>query len=181
MKIDFAKLFNLIHPNFFNKPYICSLPEDKIYTELIMDLKEEAPSESPENCPANITFGEYHGDLEKLRTAVALVDEDWVQYFHEDTRTYCAFDGDTIAAFCILSDWGKFDGLKIGGPGCVGTVPEFRKQGIGLEMVRKATNILRDEGFDLSWIHYTHLEKWYSKIGYHTVLKWNYKGFCEFS
>ena len=68
---------------------------------------------------------------------------------------------------------GHFNGLNIGGPGCVGTIPEYRRRGIGLEMVRLATEILRNDGFDLSWIHYTHLEHWYMKLGYKPVLKWN--------
>ena len=174
--MDFPKLFNLMHPDFFNDPDIQSLPQDYVFTEMILDLRNKIPCPLPPY-PANITFGMYHGELENLHNAVALVEDDWVQFFSDKTKVFCAFDGNTIAAFCILSDWGTFDGLKIGGPGCVGTVPEFRRQGIGLEMVRQATAILRDEGFDLSWIHYTYLEKWYSKIGYHTVLKWNCKGF----
>lgn len=36
---------------------------------------------------------------------------------------------------------------------------------------------LKRDGFDLSWIHYTHLEKWYMKLGYEPVLHWNCKGF----
>ncbi len=64
----------------------------------------------------------------------------------------------------------------LAGPGCVGTLPQYRKQGIGLEMVRRATLLLKAEGFDLSWIHYTHLERWYGKLGYKTVLRWNREG-----
>ena len=91
-------------------------------------------------------------------------------------RIFCAFDGDRTAAFCFLSDMGRYQGLRIGGPGCVGTVPEDRRQGIGLEMVRRATEILRRDGFDLSWIHYTHVGPWYMKLGYRPVLRWNSGG-----
>ncbi|SDB65108.1 GNAT family N-acetyltransferase [Butyrivibrio sp. INlla16] len=83
---------------------------------------------------------------------------------------------DYVAAFCILSDFGTHDNLKVGGPGCVGTIPKYRKKGIGLEMVRRATNILKKEKYDISWIHYTHIENWYKKLGYETVLKWNADG-----
>ena len=76
-----------------------------------------------------------------------------------------------------MDDWGMHDGLRISGPGCVGTVPAYRKKGIGLEMVRRATIMLKEEGFDLSWIHYTHIGPWYEKLGYRTVLRWNGKGF----
>ena len=177
MKYDFPKLFNQMHPDFFSDPDILGLPKDYIFIEMVMDLKNETPAVLPITCPKNISFGIYNGELEKLKNAVALVDNDWVQFFSDKTRVFCAFEENEIAAFCILSDWGNFEGLKIGGPGCVGTIPKYRKQGIGLEMVRQATSILRNENFDLSWIHYTYLEKWYSKVGYHTVLKWNCKGF----
>ena len=43
-------------------------------------------------------------------------------------------------------------------------------------MVRLATNVLKEDGFDISWVHYTHLEHWYEKLGYHTVLRWNSSG-----
>ena len=57
------------------------------------------------------------------------------------------------------------------------TIPEYRKKGIGLEMVRRATMLLKEENFDISWIHYTHLRHWYEKLGYLTILEWNSKGF----
>ena len=50
----------------------------------------------------------------------------------------------------------------------------FRKD--VLEMVRRATKILQKDGFDLSWIHYTHLALWYSRLGYEPVLWWNREG-----
>lgn len=56
------------------------------------------------------------------------------------------------------------------------TLPEFRRRGIGLEMVRLATQTLKQDGFDLSWIHYTHLADWYSRLGYQPVLRWNSGG-----
>ena len=74
---------------------------------------------------------------------------------------------------------GSFRGLKIGGPGCVGTVPEYRRQGIGLRLVQLATGILKDQGYDLSYIHYTAVAPWYAKLGYQTVLKWNGRGFLD--
>ena len=66
--------------------------------------------------------------------------------------------------------------LKIGGPGCVGTLPEYRKKGIGLTMVKKVTEILKEEGYDYSYIHFTGVAPWYEKLGYETILKWNKHG-----
>lgn len=173
--MNYTELFNSLHPDFFREESIRTMPEDWVFTELVMDLRKDIPSVLSQ-CPDGITFGEYHGELEAIRNSVRQVDEDWVQYFNEGDRFFCAFDGERIIAFCNLSDMGSFQGLRIGGPGCVGTIPEYRKQGIGLEMVRLATETLRRDGFDLSWIHYTHLAHWYMKLGYQPVLCWNSGG-----
>lgn len=183
--MNYTELFNCLHPGFFQEESIRALPRDWVFTELVMDLRDirQGPNEYNSrdlgSLPAGITFGEYHGELAALREAVSQVDEDWVQYFKEGDRFYCAFDGKRIISFCILADMGRFHGLHIGGPGCVGTIPEFRRQGIGLKMVRSATETLRQDGFDLSWIHYTHLAHWYVKLGYQPVLRWNSGGILQ--
>lgn len=174
--MNYTKLFNSMHPGFFQEEGIRAMPRDWVFTELVMDLRGDLPNTTPPHCPEGITFGEYHGELALLRDAVFQVDEDWVRYFNEGNRFYCAFDGERIISFCNLADMGRFQGLHIGGPGCVGTIPAFRRQGIGLKMVRLATETLRQDGFDLSWIHYTHLAHWYRKLGYQPVLKWNSGG-----
>ena len=177
--MNYTELFNSLHPGFFLEKSIHDLPRDWIFTELIMDLRGDLPNVTPPRCLDGITFGEYRGELAVLQDAVRQVNEDWVQYFKEGYRFYCAFDGKMIIAFCSLADMGRFQGLHIGGPGCVGTIPEFRRQGIGLEMVRLATETLRQDGFDLSWIHYTHLAHWYMKLGYQPVLRWNSGGILQ--
>ena len=161
--MDYTELFHLIHPGFFREESIRSMPKDWIFTELVMDLRQTSPAAPPPFSRKGITFGEYHGGLAALHAAVARVDEEWVQYFQEGDRYYCAYDGEAIVSFCCLSDMGCFHGLHIGGPGCVGTIPTYRKQGIGLEMVRLATETLKRDHFTLSWIHYTHLPDWYEK------------------
>lgn len=176
--MDYKKIFNTLHPDFFKNPDILNLPEDYVFTELIMDLHQKSCSKVQLPYPREITFDFYKGDLEKLQQAIAQVDQDWCQFFDKESEVFCAFDKDKIAAFCALDQMGLVDGLKIGGPGCVGTLPQYRKKGIGLELVRRATEILRQQGFDLSWIHWTHLANWYGKLGYEPVLKWNCKGFC---
>ena len=177
--MDYKKLFNTIKPDFFKMDIIRNMPDDRVFTELIMDLRKSNCENLKLPYPQNITFDFYKGDLQDIRKIVARVDNDWVNYYTENMRIFCAFDGDQIAAFCLLETFGKADGLLIGGPGCVGTVPEYRKQGIGLEMVRRATEILRKENYDLSWIHWTHLTAWYGKLGYQPVLSWNNKGFIN--
>ncbi len=177
--MNYTELFHSLHPGFFQKESIRDLPRDRVFTELVMDLRRDLPSVTPIHCPNGITFGEYHGELAALQDAVRQVDEDWVQYFKEGDRFYCAFAEERIIAFCNLDDMGRFQGLHIGGPGCVGTIPEFRRQGIGLEMVRLATEVLWQDGFDFSWIHYTHLADWYGKLGYQPVLQWNSSGILQ--
>lgn len=50
--------------------------------------------------------------------------------------------------------------------------------GIGLTMVKNVPRILKDEGYDYSYIHYTGAALWYEKLGYQTSLKWNKNGSC---
>lgn len=173
--MTYAEMFLVLQPGFFDKSYIRDLPEEDIFDEQIIDLHTWQAG-APVPCPEHITFGFYKGDAETLQAAVREVDEDWAQWFGKTDRVFCAFDGEKVAAFCILDEFGEADGLKVGAPGCVGTVPAFRRRGIGLRMVQLATTILQEEGYDLSWIHYTHVGHWYAKLGYQTVVKWNCKG-----
>ena len=174
--MDHRRAFENMHPGFFDEPGIKDLPEESIFAELIMDLRQSKPKQPPGPCPADIVFGLYGGELSRIRKTVGKVDAEWIRYFDGRNRVFCAFDSGTIASFCILEDWGLQEGLRIGGPGCVGTIPSYRRKGIGLEMVRRATEILADEGFDISWIHYTGLRQWYEKLGYQTIIRWNSKG-----
>ena len=175
--MDYEALFDAIHPGFFREPRIAALPEDRAFVEMALDLRGEPPTLEPARCPDGIAFGVYPADAPGLRNAVERVNRDWTRYFTGGERAFCATADDAFVAFCLLSDMGRHQGLHVCGPGCVGTVPERRRQGVGLEMVRRATELLRREGCDLSWIHYTRLERWYGRLGYRTVLRWNCRGF----
>lgn len=176
MNINYADLFHALHPNFFAAESIRSLPPEDILEEQILDLRAYQPDQLSIPCPAGITFGMYHGDMAALHAAVSEVDEDWVQYFSKGDHVYCAFNGDKVVSFCLLDEFGQYEGLRIGGPGCVGTIPAYRKLGIGLKMVQNATVILRQLGYDFSYIHYTHVGHWYARLGYQTILRWNAHG-----
>lgn len=177
--MNYEAMFHQFHPDFFEEEGIRDLPAEYVFEEQILDLRTFDPSAVEVSCPEHITFGMYAGDLDTLRRAVVQVDEDWVQYFNEGDAVYCAFDGDQVVSFCNLDEFGIFAGQKIGGPGCVGTVPAYRKQGIGLKMVQNATMLLKEQGCDMSYIHYTHVGPWYAKLGYETVLRWNADGFVK--
>ena len=87
---------------------------------------------------------------------------------------FCATVGGEIASFCILgyNDTTILnDGAKrMGSIGCVGTVPDFMRRGIGLEMVAEAAKLLLQRGCDDIFIHYTAVYDWYSRLGFKTRL-----------
>ncbi len=173
---NWQKLFEEMHPDFFGRPYIRDIPESLLYEEMILDLHalRDIP---PVPVPEGVEYREVTAAIPGLSEAIRSVEPDWVPIYRPDSRVFCGLAGEQIASFCMISGMGTHAGLRIGGPGCVGTVPEFRRQGIGLEMVRQVTLILKKEGCDLSWIHYTGVAPWYAKLGYQTVLRWNCHGF----
>lgn len=123
--------------------------------------------------PENISFGYFDGDRDTLLRVVAAVEEDWTQYFSEGD-IFCAFSGSEIASFCILDksiDCIISDGKStVGSIGCVGTVPRFRRQGIGLKMVALAAEELKNLGCEKCFIHYTHVYNWYARLGFENFL-----------
>lgn len=180
---EYEKLFLEMHPNFFEREYVKATAEGKIASELLLRLQEFDASKYKKTFGDDVTFGFYDGSLEELHKAVEKVNPKWVKNFTEDMRVYCGFIDGNIASFCIIDDFGthEVDGMtwKIAGPGCVGTLPEYRDRGIGLSMVSQVTEILRDELYDYSYIFYTYVDKWYEKLGYKTILKWDKHGFVK--
>ena len=174
MAIDYADLLEKMHPGFFQSERIRALPPEQVYHEMVLELGEYSDREI--SVPEGVTFGEYHGDFETLRARVRQVNPGWADYFGPDRRVYCGFMGGEAVSFCLVDDMGVYKGLRIAGPGCVGTLREHRRRGIGLKMVEHVTRLLRDEGYDLSYIHYTGVADWYAKLGYRTVLRWNCDG-----
>ena len=178
---QWAGVFNETHPGFFDRDYVKRVADDEPASEMFMGLENIDACSYEKSLPADITFGYYEGDTEELKAAVEKVIPHWVPLFTENSMVYCGFADGKIASFCMIENFGEhmIGGriCRIGGPGCVGTVPEYRNRGIGLTMVRNVTRILREEEFDYSYIHYTYETAWYGKLGYRTVLRWNGKGF----
>lgn len=113
-------------------------------------------------------FGLFHGD--GLIDAVSAVEPEWTQYFNGG-EIFCGTVGGKIASFCIIDDDMEClfsDGSRIGSIGCVGTVPEFRRRGIGLKMVELAARELYRRGCGKIFIHYTDVYDWYSRLGFKT-------------
>lgn len=180
---DYIKIFTDSHKGFFEREYIKKIPKETVYEEMFMKLADFVPDSVTIDVPSNVSFGFYEGSIDKLKEAVALVDTSWGAFFNEGDGVYCGYVDGEIASFCLVEDMGThlINGveIKVGGPGCVGTVPKFRKQGIGLEMVKQATAILKERGYDYSYIHYTGVAPWYRKLGYRTEICWSGTGIIE--
>lgn len=170
------ELFNTLHPGFFEKAWVKAMDPSGEYEQMVLKLDDFSETDYALTCPEHIRFDFFEGNMAELRQTVAEVDDSWVECFHDTARVYCALDGDRVASFCLVDNFGTWCGMKIGGPGCVGTVPAYRRQGIGLKMVQKVTGILKREGCDLSYIHFTGAGRWYEKLGYRTFLRWNAGG-----
>lgn len=179
-KQDYIFLLNCIHPNFFDGEVVRGLPEESVFDELILPLNEFDIHKYDKTLDDSISFGFYGGDLDALKKEVEKVVQDWPQYFNQKDRIYCGYVDGKIASFCLVEDMGihNIDGceMKIGGPGCVGTLLEYRHKGIGLTMVKHVTQILKEEGYDYSYIHFTGVASWYQKLGYKTSIKWSKNG-----
>ena len=180
-KEQYEALFLEMNPGYFERDYVRAVPEDEPASEMFLPLKDFDENIYAKSFGGEVSFGKYEGDIESLRENVAKVVPHWTQFFYENSRVYCAFVDGKVASFCQIQDFGEHEvngvKLKVGGPGCVGTLPEFRDRGLGLSMVKNVTKILRDENYDLSYIHYTYETAWYGKLGYKTYVSWTGKGF----
>ncbi len=180
---QYEDLFLEMYPGFFDRDYVRAVPINEPASEMLLDLRDFDENRYAKSFGDEVRFGYYHGDINKLKEDVAKVVPNWVKFFGEDSQVYCGYVDGKVASFCLIVDYGEHivNGMnwKIGGPGCVGTLPEFRKRGIGLSMVREVTKILREELYDYSYIHYTYETGWYGKLGYETFVRWNGKGFAD--
>ncbi len=128
-------------------------------------------------CPENVTFG-YLTDADKddLISAVAKVDPAWIEYFGYGSPVFAAKSDGKIAGFCIVDENAETimstGENNVGVIGCVGVVPDMRRNGIGLEMVAQAMLDVRNKGCDEIFIHFTYLDWWYGRLGYKTFLRY---------
>lgn len=155
----------------------CTFCDNGYYAEMSMPLENYAEKTQPID---GVTYGFYHGDLKTLHEAVLRVDDTWVQYYDETIPTFCAMVDGKIASFCqveleadcIISRPGE----HVVSIGCVGTVPEMRRRGIGLRMVDLATVWAKEQGSTRGYIHYTGVAHWYAKLGYVTFARFDLPG-----
>lgn len=142
--------------------------------EMLLSLKDYSFDEKAFRGHLTAEYGWYKGSVEALHKAVAEVDESWVQYYEEDSSVYAATVNGEIASFCLVStDVTNYlsDAYgRVGMPGCVGTVPKYRDRGIGIEMIARVTQYLKDRGMDISFIFFTGVADWYKKLGYEVFM-----------
>ena len=181
LEFDYEKLFNEMHPDFFQRDYIRNQKDDVVFEEMLLALKDYDKSIYSRAFGPEVSFGYYDGNVEELKPLIKEVDQGWPEFFQQGQKIYCGYIDGRVASFCMIEDFGTYEvagkKVRIGGPGCVGTLPQFRDRGIGLTMINNASRILKEEGYDYSYIHYTGVAGWYAKLGYETILRWNGKGF----
>ena len=163
-----------INDNFFSKRgYI---GKSTCY-EMMMKLKDFDINHQPINYELKDVIFKYNDHpFNEVIDAVNKVQKSWAKFFHNDKHCFIAEKKGKVVGFCNTS----FDdptllsaeGEQVGNVGCVGVIPSARKAGIGLTMVAYATQELINHGCTISHIHYTDLEKWYSKLGYKTYINY---------
>ncbi len=180
---QFKTIFLEMNPGYFERDYGRAVEVDEPASEMLLRLQDFDENSYAKDFDKEVTFGYYKGDINSLKEDVASVVPHWTQFFNDDSRVYCGFINGRVASFCLIEDFGVYEingvAIRIGGPGCVGTLPEFRNRGIGLTMVKNVTKIIKDEQYDYSYIHYTYETGWYGKLGYRTIISWNGKGFVQ--
>lgn len=158
----------------------CKFFEDHGYkaSDGCIEMRTELSGYSDDSIPAypaDVTFGYCPENKRKeLLEAVYIVDEYWLEYFELGSPVFTAERDGKIVGFCIIDLNAdtiiNTDGKNIGMIGCVGVIPEARRNGIGLAMVAKAMSDIKGKGCDEVFIHYTRLDWWYKKLGFRTFL-----------
>ena len=179
-KDEAVRLFADMHPHFFDSDAIRGIPKEWTYNEMLLFLRDFDPGIYKRELDPAVTFGLWQGDPAAIQAAAEAVNPGWGQYYDGRQPIYCGVLDGVPVSFCLIADMGThfIDGrlCRVGGPACVGTLPAYRDRGIGLTMVSRVTLILREQGFDCSYIHYTGVAPWYEKLGYRTILCWDRDG-----
>lgn len=87
---DYILLFNCLHPDFFAKENFRDMPEEFIFDEMILSLKEFDINKYDKNLDNNISFGFYDGNLDELKKVVEKVNQHWVPFYDGKQRIYAA-------------------------------------------------------------------------------------------
>jgi ribosomal protein S18 acetylase RimI-like enzyme len=131
----------------------------------------QPPAQVLSAAPESVTFGPAQP---RERAAVLAAAEQasagWSVFFDQHyENAWVARAGDEVIG-CLLAQPQVTLGAGFPGPtgglACVGVVPRWRQQGIGLKLAAVATAELARQGLMYSYVGYTWLEGWYGRIGY---------------
>ncbi|WP_274650997.1 GNAT family N-acetyltransferase [Paenibacillus humicola] len=95
---------------------------------------------------------------------------DYDPAYRMETTWLALADGTPAAAIQIFPfrmRWGSAE-LKVGGIGSVATRPEFRRRGLAQRILRRISEYMRAQGFDLSLLM-TGIHSFYEQAGWHTI------------
>lgn len=138
--------------------------------DLAVPLKDWRNPRPP--CPEGVTFGRLeNGEQAELLAAVGRVKPEWRRFYQQDEEILVARKDGEILGFCLLGDTGAPFAAHAGTLGCVGVVPEARKQGIGLALAAAAIEERKSRGYENCYVGYTYLEDWYGKLGCRPVMR----------
>ena len=101
-------LFISLHPNFFEQDYVKNMDSDEIFDEMVLELKDFSENEVEIPIQAGITFGFWEKSVKDpiMQKAIKDVEEDWLEFFNEDSeeKVFCAFKFITMFIFGSLSN-----------------------------------------------------------------------------
>ncbi|MEK3724683.1 GNAT family N-acetyltransferase [Paenibacillus sp. FSL H8-0034] len=92
--------------------------------------------------------------------------------YSTDTTWIAVIDGVIAAAvqlFTLRIRFGSLE-LKLGGIGNVSTLPEYRKRGLAQRILRRQSEFMKQNGYDLSLLN-TNIQSFYEQVGWFSYPK----------
>ena len=153
------------------------------FTEESLDMVLDLTAyETPALVPDKLTASDISIDLarrEQGESVLAFVKNsfvDWHPHFLQfvqdkrfgDILIASKSDQGIVGALLLYEEprWEKLIAPPVGAVGTVGVVENMRRQGIGINLVAKGTELLRDRGHQSIFLGWTYLPDWYAQLGY---------------
>ena len=150
---------------------------------MVMDLSEYSYQKIRDRYifPPDVSFTYYNKENKnELITAVNTVEPKWCDRFINAQSVVVAVKDNCIVGFLRLNTDAQTlisdDNNKVGMIEYVGVLPEYRKTGIGTNIVAYGVQLLKNASCTDAFIEYTSLDTWYSRIGFEEFI-WFWMGF----